>query len=320
MLQRSYIVQGIEIDLYADSHLSALISDYFASLYIGASALRVKPLQYNLRIVKETHGVPANSTKAIISPTVTTYSNGKQIYFLSKHGSSICLDPVEMQVNGFLKEDILINPAELFPLVGASLVEILRYYGFFFLHAAALYINKVAYLISGDGGSGKTTATLSLVRAGFQYVTDDSLFLKDAGGEIVISPLYKHVHVDKDIARRFPEISGGKGLKIKAGTKVPIDISFFYPDAFIPSLKPDVIIFPVITSAGTSGITPVMQTEMYKNLLKQTVLAVDKHIAQEQLRIIGTLVRQTKGFALLSGRDMYEDSAILVGLLRKIHA
>ena len=85
-------------------------------------------------------------------------------------------------------------------------------------------------------------------------------------------------------------------------------------------MKPDVIIFPVITSAGTSRVTPLLQTEMYKNLLKQTVLAVDKHIAREQLRIIGTLVRQTKGFALLSGRDIYEDSAILVGLLRKIHA
>lgn len=320
MIHRSYIVQGIEIDLYADSHLSALLPDYFASLYTGGSSLCVKPVQYKLRIVKETPGVPANAAKAIAGPAVTAYSNGREIYFFSKHGSSICLDPVDMKANGFLKEDILINPAELFPLLGASLVEILRYYGFFFLHAAALYINKVAYLISGDGGSGKTTATLSLVREGSQYVTDDSLFLKDDNGGIVISPLYKHVHVDKDLAGRFPEISGGKGLKIKAGTKVPIDISFFYPDAFIPSLKPDIIIFPVITSAGTSRVTPLTQTEMYKNLLTQTVLAVDKHIAREQLRIIGTLVRQTKGFALLSGRDIYEDSAILVGLLRKIHA
>ena len=319
-MQRSFIVQGREIDLSADGHLSAFLSDYFASLYIGDPSFHVKPVQYNLRIVKEAPGVPANAAKAIASPAITSYSSGMEIYFFSKHGSSICLDPVDMKANGFLKEDILINPAELFHLLGASLVEILRCFGLFFLHAAAIYIDKVAYLISGDGGSGKTTATLSLVREGFQYVTDDSLFLKDNMGEIVISPMYKHVHVDKDLARRFLEISGGKGLKIKAGAKVPIDISFCYPDAFIPSLRPDVIIFPVITSAGTSRITPLTQIEMYKNLLKQTVLAVDKHIAQEQLRIIGTLVRQTKGFALLSGRDIYEDSAILVGLLRKIHA
>lgn len=295
MIQKSYIVQGIEIDLSADSHLSALLSDYFASLYIGYSSLHIKPVQYKLRIVKETPGVPANAAKAIAGPAVTAYSNGREIYFLSKHGSSICLDPVERKVNGFLKEEILINPAELFPLLGASLVEILKYYGFFFLHAAALKVDKVAYLICGDGGSGKTTAALSLVREGFQYVTDDSLFLKDDNGEIVISPLYKHVHVDKDLARRFPEVLGGKCPKIQEGTKVPVDISKYYPDAFLPALRPDVIIFPTITSAGTSKVSPLTQIEIYKKLLRQTALAVDKSIAPVQLGIIEKLVKQTRG-------------------------
>jgi hypothetical protein len=49
------------------------------------------------------------------------------------------------------------------------------------------------------------------------------------------------------------------------------------------------------------------------------MLAANAHIAREQLKIIGKLVRQTKGFALLSGKDVYEDPAILIDLMRKMH-
>lgn len=318
MIHRSYIIQGVEIRLSSDSRLLALLSEYFASLHADVPLLPVKPVQYCLHVVKESPLLPSDAVKAITTPAVTAFSNSRKIYLLSRRGSLICLDPAALKANVFFREEAHHDPTDVFPLLGASLVEILRYSGYFFLHAAAIKVDNVSYLICGDGGTGKTTATLSLVREGFQYVGDDSLFLRDDNGIITISPLYTHVHVDGNLANRFPEITKGKNPKIPNGRKVPVNISAHYPDAFLPSLNPNVIVFPAITSDRMSKIIPITQTDIFKRLLKQTALPVEKHIAREQLKILQTLVSQTKGFALHSGRDVYDDSSLLVSLLKKM--
>jgi hypothetical protein len=318
--QKSYVVQGIEINLSVDDHLSFLVADYFQPLYQGEHIQDVNPIHYELCIVKDLPPVPPNAVKVINSPVITVYGSNGKIYFSSESGSIICLDPSIRKVKGFFKKEIIKTSGEFFSLLGSCIVEILKYYRLYFLHAAAIYVNKVAYLISGDGGCGKTTIALSLIREGFHYVSDDSLFLSDSNREIVVSPMYKHFHVDQDLAQRFPEISAGRTLGIPEGTKVPIDVSNFFPDSFMPFLRPDVLIFPRMTSNGTSMLNQLTQTESYRRLLKQTVLAVDNDISQEQLRILERLVKQTRGFELVSGRDIYEDPKILISLLDRVNA
>ncbi len=317
--QSLYVVQGIEISLSVDDCLSFLVSDYFQPLYQGEYAQDLIPVRFELRLVKHPPRIPANSVKAINSPVVTVYSNGGKIYLASKNGSIMCIDPIDRKANGFIKDEIIKNTGELFSLLGTSIVEILKYYGLYFLHAAAVCINRVAYLFSGDGGCGKTTIALSLIREGFQYVSDDSLFLSDCNGEITISPLYRHFHIDEDLSKHFPEMSSGKRFKIPKESKVPVDVSKFYPGSFIPILRPDVIIFPKIISEGKSILNPLSQTESYKRLLKQTALAAEKDISRDQLRILEKLIKQTVEFELLSGRDIYENPKRLVSLLSKVN-
>lgn len=301
-----------------DEHLSFHISDYFQPLYQGEYAQNQTPIKFELRLVNSPFNIPANSVKVINSPAVSIYSKNSKIYFLSKSGSIVFLDPIVRKVKGFLKKEIVKNPGELFSLLGSSIVEILKYYGFYFLHAAALCIDKVAYLFSGDGGCGKTTIAISLIREGFNYVSDDSLFLRNWNNKIIVSPMYKHFHIDQDLFEHFPELLGGRTIRIPKNTKVPIDISNYFPDSFVSSLMPDVIIFPKMTSNRVSMLNRLSQTESYKRLLKQTVLAADKNISLSQLRTLEKLVKQTKGFELLSGRDIYDDPKILIVLLNKI--
>jgi hypothetical protein len=131
--------------------------------------------------------------------------------------------------------------------------------------------------------------------------------------------MYKHFNLDEDLAKRFPEISKSKDRKMPKGVKVPVDVSKFFPGAFITSLRPDVIIFPKIISHMTSTMNSLTQMEVYKRLLKQTILSVDNNVSHDQLRILEKLVKQTRGFELLSGRDIYEDPKILVGLLSEVN-
>jgi hypothetical protein len=317
--QKSYVVQGIEINLSVENYLSFLVLDYFQPLYQGELVKDVKPINFELCVVKDLPPVPANSVRAINSPVITVYGNNGKIYFSSKSGSIICLDPTIRKARGLFKKEIIKNPGEFFSLLGSSIVEILKYYGLYFLHAAAIFVNKAAYLVSGDGGCGKTTIALSLIREGFHYVSDDSLFLRDSDKGIIVSPMYKHFHIDQDLAQRFPEISAGRTLGIPEGTKVPIDVSNFFPDSFMPFLRPDVLIFPNMTSNRISALNQVTQTESYRRLLKQTVLAVDNDISRDQLRMLEGLVKQTRGFELLSGRDIYEDPKILINLLDRVN-
>jgi hypothetical protein len=60
--------------------------------------------------------------------------------------------------------------------------------------------------------------------------------------------------------------------------------------------------------------------EVYTRLLKQTVLAVDTHISRNQLKALEKLVKQVRGFELITGQDMYEDPKILSDLLCEIES
>jgi hypothetical protein len=111
----------------------------------------------------------------------------------------------------------------------------------------------------------------------------------------------------------------GKNLRIPDGIKVSVDISQTFPGSFIPYMRPDVIIFPKTYSQGESQLHPISRIEVYRRLLKQTVLGADKVVSRNQIRALEKLVKQTVGFELLSGRDVYEAPEKIIGIISRIN-
>lgn len=313
-----YSVHGVGVYVLCEDRLGLPLASYFNSLYRGKRRSDIKPLEFKLYIVEEPPPIPTNSVQAVKAPFVTSYSDGKEVYFASEDGSIICLNPDTRDARGFLKREILNDSLMLPSLIGASLTEALKYNGLYFLHSAALYGNGMGFLISGDGGCGKTATSLSLVRGGFGYVSDDSLFFEELNGEIVVSPLYTSFHIDQDLVERFPEVAIGKSLPIPEGIKISVDISQAFPGSFIPYIRPDVIIFPKINSDSESQLHPISRIKAYRRLLKQTILAADKAVSKNQLKALEKLVKQTVGFELLNGRDIYEDPKRVISLIYRI--
>jgi hypothetical protein len=276
-------------------------------------------MEFELDIVDEPPSLPAESTPVIKLPSITSYRNGEKIYFRSKDGSMISLNPATRNVRGFLKEEALKDSMELFSLVCAPFVETLKYHGLYSLHSAALYGDGRGYLISGNSGCGKTTTALSLVSRGFKYVSDDFLLFEEQNGEIIVNSLYRSFNLDQKVAERFPEVALGETLEIPEGFKISVDISQFFLDSFVPCIRPDVIIFPRITSNKKSQIYPLNKKDVYARLLKQIILPVDNEVSKKQLTALEKLVKQTTGFELLSGRDIYEEPRELTDLLRNIN-
>lgn len=319
MMKSSHLVQGVRVDVLCENLLEPFISSCFNSLYRGEERFDIKPLEFELYVVEKPPSVPAGSIQMSKTPFVTSFSDNKEIYITSEDGSIICLSSNKRGAKGFVRKETLNDPIRLSSLVGMSVVEILKYHNLYFLHSAALYSDGTGYLISGDGGCGKTTISLSLVRGGFKYVSDDSLFIKELNGEIVVYPLYTRFHIDSDLAERFPDMVRGKNLRIPDGIKVSVDISQTFPGSFIPYMRPDVIIFPKTYSQGESQLHPISRIEVYRRLLKQTVLGADKVVSRNQIRALEKLVKQTVGFELLSGRDVYEAPEKIIGIISRIN-
>jgi len=315
----SHIIQGVNIHVDCDRSLHLAISKIFDSLYRGEIRPAIKPIIFELSIVNEPPPVPADTIRAIKFLDLTCYRNGKEIYFTLKDGSIIQLDPISRKIKGLFKKEILNNLLGLFTLITAPFAELLKYQRLYSLHSAALYSNGVGYIFSGESGSGKTTTSLSMVSEGFKYASDDAVLLEEVNGDIIAHSLYKTFNIDRDLAEHFPDVVKEEDIPVKKGAKVSIDISKIFSDSFIPYLKPDVIIFPRITTDDKSQIYPISQTEVYMRLLKQTVLAVDKEVAKNQLKAIGKLVKQMQGFDLLSGRDVYENPKRIITLISEVN-
>ncbi len=319
LTKSSYVVQGVGIQIVCENCLQLPLSNYFNSLYEGKRREEIAPLKFEIYLVDDPPALPADSIQAIKSPSVTSYSNGTEINFVSKNCSIVCLNLITKNAKGFLNKGIFNDLMELYSLIGSPFVETLKYHGLYFLHSAALHYDGVGYLVSGDGGCGKTTTSLNLVREGFKYVSDDSLLLEELSQGIIVHPLYTNFHIDQDLVERFPALARGKNIQIPEGMKVSVDISQIFPGSFVPYIRPDVIIFPKLISNGESQLYALSQTEVYRKLLKQTVLAVDKEVSRNQLIALEKLVKQTVGFELLSGRDIYKDPKGLLPLIYQVN-
>jgi len=275
----------------------------------------IKPVSYELSIVKDPPTIPAESVRTVKAPDVSCYKNGTSIYYTSEDGSVVHLNPVSRKVKGYLREKVLENAIILYALVGAPFSDILKYDSLYSLHSAALCRDGVGYLFSGDSGSGKTTSTLGLVAHGFKYASDDVVLLEEVKGEVIAHSLTRTFNVDRASGARFPGIVREENLPVKPGHKITVNIEQVIPGSFVPRLRPDVIISLKIISNGKSRVQPLSQVEVFRRLLKQTVLAADKEVSQNQIKTLGRLARQVRGFELLNGRDVYEDPACLVNLM-----
>lgn len=315
VINSTHTIQGVKIRLRCDHRLQSLVSSYFDFYYKGELRLSIKPILYELSIVKNRPTIPAEAVSAFKATDVSCYISGKNIYYASEDGSVMHLDPVSGKVKGYLREKVLDNTIVLFALAGAPFSDILKYNSLYPLHASALSRNGAGYLFSGESGSGKTTAALGLVAHGFKYASDDVVLLEEVEGEIIAHSLISTFNVDRMLGARFPEIIKEENLPVEDGSKVTVSIERIIHDSFVPRLRPDVMIFLKITSNGKSRIVPLNQAEVFRRLLQQTVLSADKEVSQNQIKTLGKLVRQVRGFELLRGRDIYEDPACLVDLL-----
>lgn len=183
-------------------------------------------------------------------------------------------------------------------------------YGF---HGAGLTLpqSSAGLLIAGASGSGKSTLALRLAQSGWQYLSDDSLLLYDTPSGVTGCGLRRPFAVsDATVASlAWPRLRESLG----APTLNDPYKHWLYPEDLFPgqaasSMRPAILLFPVVTGEQNSALTEIRPAEGLSRLIRACPWAGGYDVAEGRgfLRVLGQLARQVRSYQLMAGTDLLD--------------
>ncbi len=183
------------------------------------------------------------------------------------------------------------------------LVEMVKRRGLYSLHAGGFSANGRCLLIPGTSGAGKSTLTVASLRANFDYMSDDMVFLTGQPDGFRALAFPEEVDVSDSTAGFFPELSFLLRYPKRPGWRKrqihPIQV---YGAKVAPEARPAAIVIPRIAEAETSVITRMDADEALLELVPN-VLLTEASSCRAHLDALSELVKSTPCYRLETGRD-----------------
>jgi hypothetical protein len=199
-----------------------------------------------------------------------------------------------------------------------SLIMLVRSYGRYALHANGVAKEDTGFLIVGNSGCGKTTLTISLLREGWCYLSDDAVMLGRTARGIEAQAFRRGFSCAPDLAAHLPAGSAAvEGSPCLSDGKRLVDPDSLFPGRFRPRCSPQVILFPRLSGRRLSQLVPLDQTGALLGLIQQSagLMTGRTSVAHQQLELLKDLVQQASSYQLLLGSDAYQDPASVARLL-----
>ncbi len=198
-----------------------------------------------------------------------------------------------------------------------ALQAALRRADMFELHAAAAVSPTGAGLLFiGDSGSGKSTLTMRLAGAGWRYLTDDSLLLRQTKDQLFVTPLRR-------VFALSPQTLNACGLYSRplqqAEDKIAFEPAALFPAGHISQFEPRHLVFPKLTHEPRSALTPLTQASAMMRLLYHSPWACfDTLTSRAHIERLTRLAQTTRAWELSAGRDLLEEPDAAAKLLAKL--
>ncbi|MBM3248184.1 MAG: hypothetical protein FJZ10_02020 [Candidatus Omnitrophica bacterium] len=179
---------------------------------------------------------------------------------------------------------------------------LLRFHKIYVLHAACLAKGQSAILLPGVPGSGKSIVSLSLVRKGYKYLTDDDTFLRQKGGIVECFAFYCSLKIKDGLVRFFPEMKKKYLKPIRQDKKQRVDLKKLYPNSFQEKAIPKVIIFPCFSAHLKTGIYPVDKRYVLRRLIEDKFRVFQgkyEDVSRLHFQALSNLVNKTKTYKLI---------------------
>jgi len=175
------------------------------------------------------------------------------------------------------------------------------------LHANSVVRDGICIVIVGKSGSGKSTTGLNLISCGWDYLSDDVNLIRQVSDGVEIMPLQRGFSVNPDIVNYHAQLTEYMHSASRNGDKRMIDISQVYPGRLVENAIPQIILFPEITPGADSSVAAIDRTSAFINLMENSGgIMADREMAAGQMKLLKSMVDQTRWFRLLAGRDVYE--------------
>jgi hypothetical protein len=183
------------------------------------------------------------------------------------------------------------------------LIEILKRRGLYSLHAGGFSANGKCLLIPGTSGAGKSTLTVASLRANFDYMSDDMVFLMGHPDGFQVLAFPEELDVSDQTASFFPELSFLLGSPKRPGWRKrqihPVQV---YGAKVAPAARPAAVLIPRIAQAETSVVTKIDPDEALLEIVPN-VLLTEADSCRAHLAALGELVTSTPCYRLETGRD-----------------
>jgi hypothetical protein len=246
---------------------------------------------------------------------------GGDDFFLTDRSSVFHLEPQAARAHAWIAADFFQKPSRTqanFWCFG--LMKLLRPLRLYSLHAAALASDDgQGLLLVGPSGSGKSTLAIGLIRAGWRYLSDDAVLLRNACDRVEATACRKSFYIDAvrsadyadcGLDEREPDSSGAERIRLR--------LHETYGGQHAAQCVPRAVVFPRITGLPRSALRPIARLDALRLLLAQSAPQLfDLRTMPSHLGTLKKLLDQVDTFELDAGGDLYREPAKLVELLSK---
>ena len=200
-------------------------------------------------------------------------------------------------------------------LLTVALTEAAKRFGRFPLHAAGLAIRGRGVLIAGTSGAGKSTTSVALVRAGFDFLSDDTVFLTSTPDGIWVAGFPDEVDVSERTVAMVPELGHLAGSPLAPGReKHSFRAQEVYGITPLDGCRPAVVIAPQVTAGSGSEFEPLAPSQALVGLLPN-VLLTEPRATRAHLEMLAALVESVPCLTFRVGSDLDALAACVADLL-----
>ena len=191
----------------------------------------------------------------------------------------------------------------------------MRRCGLYELHAAGAVEPETGagVLFVGPSGSGKSTNATQLAAASWQYLSDDTLLLCDAGEHVEARALRRVFAISQPTASTRALAGREEHLSAPAHfdpDKLRFEPESIFPGGFRESCAPRFVFFPTVTREPESRTRRLSQAEAMARLIRMCPWAgYDRQSARAHLGTLSRLARQSESHELRAGTDLLGDPA-----------
>lgn len=137
----------------------------------------------------------------------------------------------------------------------------------FCVHAAAVSKDNIGFLFPGRSGSGKTTISISLVKSGYKFLSDDYPLLRSNDSNFEILAFPQRLKIRNDTLKQYSElIAYAKKKKINR-VRPFIDISEVFLGCLTEKVEAVFLVFPNLTNSLKTSYLKISKKEALKKLL-----------------------------------------------------